>query len=337
MKTNSRRVTRKDVAKLANVSESMVSYVINGYKYVSEEKSKRVKKAIKELNYKPNAIARSLKTNKTNHIIFIVDQLSNENFGYMIKYMEKHIYNKEYLITLCSARNGDKFTSLINSRQFDGIIISSYILNDETIKSLASHGVPIIIFENRICNIKKNNILKIDTGLYKGTKLGIEYLIKKKNRKNIVFIDKLQKNSNDNNHIDLKIKAYKDTLKDHNIELGNEYLITGCKTNEEIEKKLTSLINSGLKVDAIFGRNDYYAILGMNLLQDLGYSIPEQVSVIGFDNSSIGELVKPNLTSIMVRREKIAKMAISALCNMIDGKKAEYTLYEPKLIERSSV
>ena len=118
-------VTRKDVARRAGVSETIVSYVLNNNRYVEKGKRERVLQAVKELNYQPNRIARALKGKKTNHIVFIADNISTEHFSQLIDVMDYHAYSKGYLISLIANRNDDDFVSQVISRQCDGIIVSS--------------------------------------------------------------------------------------------------------------------------------------------------------------------------------------------------------------------
>ena len=330
-----KKVTRKDVAKLAGVSESMVSYVLNDYKYVAEDKKKRVLEAVEALNYRPNAIARSLKTNKSNHIIFIVDNLSNENFGRMVEHMEKLVYDEEYLITLCSARNDSQYTNLIASKQFDGIIISSFLLTDETITNLAKTGVPVIIFENRICKVDLSNVIHVDTGLYSGSVMAMEYLLHEKKREHIVFIDRIVSDREQFEHFDLKKKAYLDTLDNKGMTYGEDYCITGCHSEEEILERLQRLLDEGKPIDGIYGRNDRLAILAIHYLQEKGYRIPEDISIIGFDNSSGGKYVRPQLTSVMVDREAVADTAFKLIHDPEYRKKA-VTQHLPILVTRHS-
>ena len=124
MSNQRKRVTRADVAKLAEVSETIVSYVVNNNRYVDKEKKKRVLAAIKELNYLPNYAARTLQGKKSNHIVFIADRIENEHFSGLVREIEKHAYKHGYMISLCANRNTDDFVQQIISRQYDGVIIS---------------------------------------------------------------------------------------------------------------------------------------------------------------------------------------------------------------------
>ena len=104
MGQKSTRVTRKDIAREAGVSETIVSYVMNNNRYVDKEKKKRVLEAVSRLGYRPNPIARALKGKKLNHIIFITDQIT-EHFSLLLGELEKNAYDLGYIISLCESRN----------------------------------------------------------------------------------------------------------------------------------------------------------------------------------------------------------------------------------------
>ena len=119
------RVTRADVAELAGVSETIVSYVMNNNRYVAKDKRERVEEAVRLLNYRPNNVARALKGKPSNQILFIADHITNEYFASIVNEMDQYAYDAGYLISLCGNRNTQEFVSQVISRQYDGIIISS--------------------------------------------------------------------------------------------------------------------------------------------------------------------------------------------------------------------
>ena len=103
--------TRKDVARMADVSETIVSYVLNNNRYVSAEKRRRVLEAVEALRYRPNSIARALKGKGNSHILFIVDNVANEYFGRLIQEIDAVAYDSGYLVSLMGAKNDEEFVS----------------------------------------------------------------------------------------------------------------------------------------------------------------------------------------------------------------------------------
>ena len=155
-KNKYKRVTRADVAKYANVSTTIVSYVINDNRYVDKEKRKRVEEAVKKLNYHPNYVARALKGKNSNHIIFIADHITNEHFSQLISEMDKYAYDNGYLISLCANRNTEEFVSQIICRQYDGIIISSTSFPESFIQQFIDADIPVVLLNFRMILFKSS-------------------------------------------------------------------------------------------------------------------------------------------------------------------------------------
>ena len=143
------RPTRKDVAKLAGVSETVVSYVINNNRYVAQDKRVRVQEAIKKLNYRPNSIARTLKGKSSNHIVFIADQIVTEHFSLLISELDECAYDKGYMVSLCSNRNTEEVGRESIGRCCHWIIISSISFTKRFIQMFIDANIPVVLLENR--------------------------------------------------------------------------------------------------------------------------------------------------------------------------------------------
>ena len=140
------RVTRADVAELAGVSETIVSYVMNNNRYVAKDKRERVEEAVRLLNYRPNNVARALKGKPSNQILFIADHITNEYFASIVNEMDQYAYDAGYLISLCGNRNTQEFVSQVISCQYDGIIISSGSFQADYVEQLTKAGIPVVVF-----------------------------------------------------------------------------------------------------------------------------------------------------------------------------------------------
>ncbi len=330
-----KRVTRADVAKLANVSGTIVSYVINNNRYVDKEKRKRVEEAIKALNYRPNNIARALKGKNSDHIIFIADEITNEHFSQIISEMDKYAYDRGYLISLCANRNSEEFVSQIISRQYDGIVISSISFPEAFIKQFVNANIPVVLLKNRdYDNIEK--VGTINTGLYNGARECVRYLIQK-GRRNILYLDRYSSHGNFSTNSDLRMRGFIDQMKESGLPLSDLNIVTGCVDEMQVIDKIQRRIKEGFIIDAIFGRNDRLACLGMQAVMQLGYGVPKDISVIGFDNSSLSKYTSPTLTTMEMQRKDIGKSAIEMLHQMInEGTIPESVQFTTKLIERES-
>lgn len=330
-----RQVTRKDVALLAGVSETVVSYVINNNRYVDKEKRRRVEEAIRELNYRPNTIARALKGKSTNHIVFIADQIITEHFSLLVSELDKHAYDLGYMVSLCSNRNSQKFVNDIISRRYDGIIISSISFPNEYIQQLIDARIPVVLLANRDYSGIQGAGL-IHNGLYNGAKAVVRYLAEKGHR-NIIYIDRFSKRGHFSDYNDLRYRGFVEEMQTLGLSPDPAQLvITGCADPQ----KITVTVERYLKehpVDAIFGRNDKVACIAMQAAQKMGYRVPEDIAVAGFDNSTMSQFTTPPITSMEIQREGIAKSAVEMLQQMIEkGEIPQPVTYSTQLICRTS-
>lgn len=329
------QVTRKDVALEAGVSETIVSYVLNNNRYVDKEKKKRVLDAVNKLGYHPNSIARALKGKKSNHIIFITDQIISEHFNLLLSELEKNAYGLGYIISLCGNRNTPQFVNDIISRCYDGVIISSISFPDEYIQQLIDAGIPVVLLVNRdYCKIK--GAAEINSGLYEGTVELVRYLFRIGCR-NIIYIDRFSGNGHFSNMNDLRYRGFVEEMKSLGLSPAPEQnVITGCRDREGVALKLEEYLKSH-PVDAILGRNDELACIAMQKVQRLGYQIPKDIKVVGFDNSTLSQFCTPPITSMEIRRSSIAKAAIEMLQNMIENHVISPSVTFPTcLVERES-
>ncbi len=330
-----KNVTRKDVAKLANVSETIVSYVINNNRYVDKDKKARVLQAIEELQYRPNPIARSLKGKNSYHILFIADQIDNEHFGKIVKEIDNLAYEKGYLISLVANRNDKSFIDNIISRRVDGIIINSASFKEQYIDELIAENIPVVLIMMRSYTRKFEKVGKIYTGVYNGVVSSMKYLVDS-GRKNILYIDRISRRGNFSGDDDLRLKGFLDAARGLGLKYGKENVITGCSTEEEAIERIVEEIKTRGNVDGIIGRNDNMSLLGLKAVERAGKTCPGDIAIIGFDNSRISEYTTPRLTTVEIDRKAIAASAIEMLCAEIAGEKTSRVSLETKLIVRES-
>lgn len=329
------RVTRADVARLAQVSETVVSYVINNNRYVAQDKRKRVEEAIRTLNYRPNNIARALKGKQSNQILFIADNITNEYFSNIVSAMDKYAYDSGYLISLCANRNTPEFVAQVISRQYDGIIVSSVTFPEEYVKRFAQAGIPVVVFRRVRHQRPSGNVAILGAGLYVGARAAVRHLIQKGCR-NIIYVDRISSRGHFSTPDDLRFSGFIDEMKENGFGVDEQSIVKGCSTQEELKEAIKLLISQGEGADGIFGRNDMLACVAMSAVQELGWRIPEDIRVIGFDDSSISRLYSPKLSTIRLKQEEIAAAAINMLNQMINGTQPEDVDFDITLIERES-
>lgn len=328
-----RQVTRKDVARLAGVSETVVSYVLNNNRYVDKEKRRRVEEAIRELDYRPNTIARALKGKSTNHIVFIADNIATEHFSLLISELDQCAYDLGYMVSLCSNRNSQKFVSDIISRRYDGIIISSISFPNEYIQQLIDARIPVVLLAGRDYSGVRGAGL-IHNGLYEGARAAVRYLVRK-GRRDILYIDRYSSGGYFSDLGDLRYRGFCEEMEAQGLD-PRERIVTGCADPYELALAVEGYLG-GNRVDAIFGRNDRVACIAMQAAQELGRRVPEDIAVVGFDNSTMSRYTTPPITSVEIGREGIAKSAVEMLRQMIERQEVPQPVtYPTLLIERAS-
>ena len=335
MAENKERVTRADVAKMAGVSETVVSYVINNNRYVAMDKRKRVEEAVRALNYRPNNIARALKGKQSNQILFIADHITNEYFASIVSEMDKYAYNSGYLISLCANRNTEEFVSQVISRQYDGIIVSSASFPAEYVEQFTQAGIPVVVFRRLRHQKTIEQVAYLGTGLYTGARSAVSHLIEK-GCQNIVYIDRISARGHISPPDDMRFGGFVDEMEANGFLVGPENIICGCRSREELEEDIKRRLRTGSQVDGIFGRNDMIACIAMTAASQIGFKVPEEIKVIGFDDSSISRFCSPKLSTVSLRKAEIAKTAIDMLTQMIGGSQPENVDFDTTLIERDS-
>jgi len=327
-------VTIKDIAKLANVSITTVSRVINNKtEGVSEETRNRILQLVKELGYQPNAIARGLVTKKTKTVGLIIPDISNPFFPDIARGEEDsaHIYG--YNVFLCNTDdNLEKESEYINAlkeKYVDGIIFtSSSIPKHEHITDLIKSGIPVVIMDRRI---DSEDIYGVFLDNYEGGYIATKYLIDLGHKRIGCITGPLYIS----NAIE-RLEGYKRALVDNEIEVDNRLIFEGdYKINSGIigaEKLLEH------EVTAIFASNDLMAYGAYKAIRSYGYKIPDDISVVGFDDIQLSQILEPQLTTIRQPAYDMGLAAARMLIKLVEGKKLKKKIinFRPQLIIRQS-
>ncbi len=293
--------TIKDVAKKANVSIATVSLAIHGNKRISEETKQKVMRAIKELNYHPSRPARGLVSQKTGNIGFILTEnhfLRSEPFYTQIFLgAELEAHNHDYYVLLTTIPEPlpkkIKLPRFVAERNVDGIVVAGKI-PDNYLKHLENEDIP-IVFVDYYTEEHDCSAVLIDN--FNGGKMAVEHLIGL-GHKNIAFI------GGDMNHPSIKnrFNGYLSALEQHQLPISpKNYNLDEMNTTREngylAAKKMLARNKS---ITAIFACNDAMAIGVMQYLQEKGISIPEDISLIGFDDVEVAAITSPSLTTLAV-------------------------------------
>ncbi len=327
-------VTIKDIAKLANVSHTTVSRALNNSPYINEETKVKIKALAKELNYVPNYSAKSLVLLKSYVIgVFftsISEGTSDTFFHEIVKGINK-VIDKEYNLVI---RGIDDYQNShpIDNKNFDGIIVVSQSKSDDKfIETILEKNIPTVVINRRVEKEGLVNIMSDDT---KGVYDAVTYLIKNNHRK-IALIE----GNKEFESSEYRKKGYLKALEDNNIEINEDYIISGryeLLSGYENMKKLLKLDD---RPTAVFCSNDDIGVGAMKAIFDEGLSVPEDISIIGFDDSNFCNYVTPPLTSVRKDSQTMSEYGGKNLLNIIRNQDVdkEKVYIKSNLVIRKSV
>ncbi|GBF12563.1 LacI family DNA-binding transcriptional regulator [Tepidibacillus sp. HK-1] len=323
----------KDVAKLAGVSQSTVSRVINGSNNVRKETVQKVMKAMKELNFRPNNIARSLVKNKTNTLALISGHLHNPFFVETTTTIVNKASEKGYntLVYFENQGNNMHIYQTVFSHKVDGIILSSIFIDDPVYYELEQLGIPFVMFNRR--HRQGGNFVEIDN--YKAATIATQHLVSHGHKK-IAYIGGPVYTSTFLG----RQNGYIDTLKKNDILVDSNLIKVTDTSEEDVIKAIDELMAIEFnRPTAILASTDSLAIFSINHLIRSGFKIPEDLSICGIDNIQISSHQSMQLTSVGVTSNKnMGEIAIRQLIKLVESKEKEslpmQITLDPKLIVR---
>lgn len=319
-----------DVARLAGVTPTTVSRVINNRGYISEKTKKRVHEVMDELGYQPNEIARSLTKQKSNTIGVIVPHISHPYFAKLISNLENEAAKKDYKIILCNskekAEKEKQYLDMCKSNRVAGIIICSGNFESNKINT---GGIPVVLLEKNF----EEGKLGIQCGNYQGGKLATEHLIECGCKKILHLSGVIDEEMPADN----REKAFIDVCSKNEI----EYFIKKYDIDTYNQMNYYDYIKAALNeiegVDGIFASSDLIAAQVIQVCNEIKIRIPEDIKLVGFDDVDISQLTTPRITTVHQPIKEMARLSIE----LIDAKYNnievnEKTILPIKLIIRES-
>ena len=298
-----------DVARLAGVTPTTVSRVINNRGYISEKTKKRVHEAMDELGYQPNEIARSLTKQKSNTIGVIVPHISHPYFAKLISNLENEAAKKDYKIILCNskekAEKEKQYLDMCKSNRVAGIIICSGNVESNKINT---GGIPVVLLEKNF----EEGKLGIQCDNYQGGKLATEHLIECGCKKILHLSGVIDEEMPADN----REKAFIDVCSKNEI----EYFIKKYDIDTYNQMNYYDYIKAALNeiegVDGIFASSDLIAAQVIQVCNEIKIRIPEDIKLVGFDDVDISQLTTPRITTVHQPIKEMARLSIE----LIDAK-----------------
>lgn len=302
--------TIKDVAKRAGVSVGTVSNVINNVNVKSKSKE-LVEKAIKELNYKPNAYARGLKLNKTNTVALILPTVWDPFLGELAYHIEKNLRNYNYKMILCNSENDYikelEYINMVKQNKVDGIISITY----SDIDPYISANIPIVsidrFFTKTIPYVSSDNL--------KGGCLAAEELVKAGCKKLAI----IGRGSEINNSTRNRVVGFIDYCKKNHIDYNDYYYVGHSKSFKKfLDEFILENFKDKIKFDGIFAITDSHANDVIEKLDEINISVPDDVQIIGYDGAKINEKAPIKISTIRQPLDLIAEKAVFNLNKVIN-------------------
>ncbi len=308
-----KRSSITDIASVLNISPTTVSFILNGKareKRISVELVEKVEKYIAEVGYKPNSLARSLRTGKTNIIALMVESISNPFFANIARRIEELAYKNGYKIIYSSTDNDTSRTKeliqMFRERHVDGYIMTPPEGIEDDVNSLINAGIPVVFFDRYLADIVVDAVT-IDN--FSSSYNAVKYLIGT-GCKNIGFVtlDSLQTQMQD------RLSGYEKAVKEAGLTANVKEIAFGQDPEESV-RHIESFLKRQVKLDAVFFATNYLCISGLKAIRTLKLDIPGEISVISFDEHELFELHNPSITTIFQPVDQISDQVINILLN----------------------
>ncbi len=332
-KGNLRRATIKEVAQAAGVSIATVSRILNSQSGVSEALKEQVLRAVRELHYQPNAVARALKVQKSRSIGLIIPDIENPFFPALVRSVEDSAKAQGYSLILCNTdgkpAEESKYIKFLFSKQVDGILFVGNSAFSEADKWLLNVQTPIVLLDRRIVGLPLSTVM-VDNQA--GAFMAVEHLIKM-GRKRIALVGGKDTPTNSE-----RLAGYKQALQAYGIAYAPELVTQGAFNFDGGYAGIERLLRAGCQFDAVFAANDMMAIGAVECLAKNGIAVPDDVAVVGFDDIRMAAWYKPALSTIRQPVYEMGRLAVTTLLEQIADPAAEpkSIMLCPELVVRQS-
>lgn len=313
-----KRPSIKDIATLAGVSVATVSYVLNRKEgqRISEETRKKIFEVAETINYTPNKIAKSLKTNKTKLLGLIVADISNEFYSHMARSLEDKALKLGYTLIIGSSdENAEKFKKLIelfSQQQVDGMIVAPVSGSEKTLENLINIKYPIVTIDRYLKGVTIPGITIDNQEIAEST----TNLLISKNFNKIIYIGY----ETELPHLLDRQHGFEKAIKSSEKPVDVQYLLVGLENiAEEVHLQLGKLLGKTPENKALYFSSNKLAVAGLSYLVKNNIKVPGQVSVVAFDETDAYELFPTEITYIQQPIKEMAEEAIKLLDGQINN------------------
>ncbi|WP_249962609.1 HTH-type transcriptional repressor PurR [Histophilus somni] len=328
--------TIKDVAKMAGVSTTTVSHVINKTRFVAKETEQQVLQAIKNLNYSPSAVARSLKVNTTKSIGMIVTTCETPYFAEIIHSVEEHCYRQGYSLFLCNTQNDPgkikNHLDMLAKKRVDGLLVMCAEYTQNSLDLLAAFkDLPMVVMDWGPFN---ENTDLIQDNSFSGGYIATKYLIDNGHKDIAIISGELKKTT-----AVMRYQGFEKAMQEANLAINPNWIMEGFFEPEDGYECMNKILVQDKLPTAVFCCNDIMALGAISAIGEKGLKVPDDISIIGYDNIHASRFFSPPLTTIHQSKSRLGVQAINLLFKRISEKGKEHEIIEiyPELVIRKSV
>lgn len=324
-----------DIAKAAGVSTTTVSKVINHTGRISDKTKKKILDLMDELKYQPSVLASAMKGKCTYQIALFIPDMDNPIYAQYLKHVEDRGQELGFSVVMCSTDNNpekeERHITLLRQKRVDGFIIASKFTNEELLKELLRDDFPFVLLAQEKPEILTDSVTADD---YLGGFIATDYLISQGHKRiGLITEDSISFSCLE------RIRGYKSALQKADIMPDENLIMMGGAKIKDAEMNASNLLDMKDRPTAIFGSNDVMAIGVMQAAKKRGLIIPDELSVIGFDNTELCTIVTPELSTIEMPINELGRKAMDILINKIEqqGDLKQRIRMLPELVIRDSV
>ncbi|MGX2951093.1 HTH-type transcriptional repressor PurR [Ursidibacter sp. B-7004-1] len=329
--------TIKDVAKLAGVSTTTVSHVINKTRFVSEDTTKIVWQAVAELNYSPSAVARSLKVNTTKSIGMIITTSEAPYFAEIVLAVEEYCYQKGYSLFLCNTQNQPEkiqnHLDMLVKKRVDGILVMCSEYTENSFALFNGTNVPMVVMD---WGPNDGQSDRIQDHSFDGGYMATRHLIENGHRDIAIITGDLFKTT-----AKARFDGFVKAMTDAGLLIRDEWI---CENDFEPEagyESMNNLLKQEKLPTAVVCACDVVALGAISAITEKGLSVPQDISIIGYDNIHNSRFYAPPLTTIHQSKTRLGQMALDLLLERIQHNEQSHEPkvleFYPELVVRSSV
>jgi LacI family transcriptional regulator len=327
------RPTIYDVARLAGVSTATVSRALNGTGQIAPATRATIDAAVEQLGYHPNTVARSLVTKSTQTIALLLPEITNPFYAALVSGIQRCALETGHTMLLCTTESDpereEQYLNLLRAKQVDGVLVDGLVLPPDTIARFVRNGLPIVCLDRDVDSTAVP-LVQVDNRL--GARMATEHLLSLGHRRvgHIAGAPDLRISEE-------RIEGYREALSAAGLEPEPQLLAVGSFTEEGGYEAMRALLES-TELTGVFAANDLSAIGAVSAIVESGRRVPEDVSVVGFDDLRLSRYTTPPLTTIHQPALEIAERATQLLLDLAAGREVPQLLHllEPELVVRGS-